>query len=504
MNPAPFALLPYQQAWCHDDSPVKVIEKSRRIGLSWAEAADSALLAASAKGMDTWYVGYNRDMAQEFIRDSGDWSRQYQLAASPMEEVALEDEDRDIQAFRINYPSGFRVTALSSRPSNLRGKQGRIVIDEAAFHDHLADLLKAALAMLMWGGQVHVISTHNGVDNPFNGLVQDVRAKRKPYSLHRITLDDALADGLYARICLVRGKRWTPEAEAAWRQELVEFYGEDSDEELFCVPRQSGGAWLPGTLIEARMGTAPVLRWTAPAGFDLLSEFDRRQAVATWLDGEVSPVLRTLDPKRDTGFGFDFGRTGDLSVFAPWQLQANMVRRFPFLLELRNMPFRQQEQTLFYIVDRLPRFACGAMDTRGNGQYLSEVAATRYGARIQQVWLTERWYMEHTGPFKAAFEDNGIVIPRDSEVYKDLRAFQVVGGVPRISDVRTTDARGGKRHGDAGMALLLGHFASLAAPAEEFAYEAVPVRRRSADDLEDDLDRPVRATAGLRRLGGIL
>ncbi|WP_230478196.1 hypothetical protein [Kingella kingae] len=42
----PMVLLPYQQRWIADPNPVKICEKSRRIGLSWAEAADSALLAA--------------------------------------------------------------------------------------------------------------------------------------------------------------------------------------------------------------------------------------------------------------------------------------------------------------------------------------------------------------------------------------------------------------------------------------------------------------------------
>lgn len=55
-------LLPYQRDWIADTSQVKVCEKSRRIGLSWAEAADAALTAASASGMDVLnkqtYYGY--------------------------------------------------------------------------------------------------------------------------------------------------------------------------------------------------------------------------------------------------------------------------------------------------------------------------------------------------------------------------------------------------------------------------------------------------------------
>ncbi len=35
-------LLPYQKTWLGDKSPVKVVEKSRRIGLTWAQALDDA------------------------------------------------------------------------------------------------------------------------------------------------------------------------------------------------------------------------------------------------------------------------------------------------------------------------------------------------------------------------------------------------------------------------------------------------------------------------------
>ena len=36
-------LLPYQKIWIADDSPLKIAEKSRRTGITWAEAADATL-----------------------------------------------------------------------------------------------------------------------------------------------------------------------------------------------------------------------------------------------------------------------------------------------------------------------------------------------------------------------------------------------------------------------------------------------------------------------------
>ncbi len=45
-------LLPYQQKWVSDKSAVKFYEKSRRIGITWAEALDNVLTAACSDGMD--------------------------------------------------------------------------------------------------------------------------------------------------------------------------------------------------------------------------------------------------------------------------------------------------------------------------------------------------------------------------------------------------------------------------------------------------------------------
>ena len=71
-------LLPYQKKWLDDKASVKVCEKSRRVGLTWAEAADAAVTAGSQKGLDVYYIGYSEDIAREFIRDVIDWSGHFQ------------------------------------------------------------------------------------------------------------------------------------------------------------------------------------------------------------------------------------------------------------------------------------------------------------------------------------------------------------------------------------------------------------------------------------------
>ncbi|WP_374557845.1 DNA-binding protein [Aquitalea pelogenes] len=152
----------------------------------------------------------------------------------------------------------------------------------------------------------------------------------------------------------------------------------------------------------------------------------------------------------------------DLSVHVPLIEMQNLVKRVPFILEMRNVPFRQQEQITFHLLDNLPGFAGGAFDARGNGQYLAEVAMQRYGAdRIHQVMLSESWYREHMPPVKAALEDGDLDgLPKDKDVLADMRAVQIIKGVPRIPDTRTTGEDKGKRHGDVAVGVALAVYAS--------------------------------------------
>lgn len=455
-------LLPFQARWQADTSAVKVAEKSRQIGFSWTEAGDDALLAASQTGMDVWYVGYNKEMAMEFIQDVAFWVRAYQLAAEPFEEIVVEDEAQDIQAYRIRFPSGYRVTALSSRPSNLRGKRGKVVIDEAAFHPDLPGLLKASMALLMWGGRVVVMSTHNGEENPFNDLITEIRAGKKPYSLHRVTFDDALAEGLYKRICRKLGRPWSEEAERAWYDELVTSYGDDAAEELFVIPRRGSGTFLSRVLVDSCLDPEiPIVRWTCTDEFTLWPEALRQTEAAAWCREHVGPILETIDPTWPCAVGEDFARSGDLTVILPLQRQPHLVWRAVCQIELRNVPFRQQEQILFYLLDRLPARWTGAMDARGNGQYLAEVAQQRYLGRITPVMLSAEWYREQMPRYKAAFEDRTILLPRHADVVDDHRLLQVDRGVAKIPDTAHTQGADGKqRHGDSAIAGALAIYAT--------------------------------------------
>lgn len=492
-------LLPYQKAWVEDKAQIKIAEKSRRTGLTFAEAADAVLNAAAAKdakGTDHFYVGSNKDMAIEFIDACAMWAKAFNKAASQIEQEIFEDTDKDILTFTIRFASGFKIQALSSRPSNLRGRQGNVTIDEAAFHDKLDEVLKAALALTMWEAKVRIISTHNGVENLFNELITDARAGKKRYSVHRITLDDAIEQGLYKRICQVKSLPWSIEAEQQWKQNLLSDTASEEDalEEYFCVPKAGGGAYLSRMLIESCMQPAPVYRFEGSKAFNRWPEDKRQAAMREWLEENLAPELINLNPKLSHTIGEDFGRSGDLTVMAPMEIGQDLVRRIPFMVELRNVPFKQQEQVFNAIADNLPKLQAGALDARGNGQYLAEQAGYRYGQeRMQAIMLSQAWYLENMPKLKAAFEDAKIIVPQDADILTDLRALQVIKGIPKLPDGNTA-TKDNQRHGDAAIAIAMAYYASLQ-DVTEYAYHRIP----KPHEQKDPLPRAIKTTAGFKR-----
>lgn len=502
----PMILLPYQARWHEDDSVVRLGEKSRRIGFSWGcHAAEGALEASrpGTKGMDQFYMGYNLGMAAENIGDVATFARAYGLAVSEItvrrhrESVVVTDssgavlrnEKKDITTYKVVFSSGHVYEALSSNPHNWRGRQGHARIDEAAFHPNLKEVVKAAMAFRLWGGRISITSTHNGEDNQFNLWVRDIGAGLLNWSLHRETFDDALREGFYRRVCLVRGIEWTPEGEAKYRAAAYADYPDqaDADEELSVIPKKGSGAYFSRVLVEqCQDGTIPIIRWQKET--DWVTNPERTREATQWCDEVLKPHLDAMPKNHRTAYAQDFGRSGDLSVMLPAQNDGGTKWRPPFVVELRNIPFDVQQLVLFYILDRVPLLQAALFDARGNGQSHAEAALQKYGAsRVVMVMLSVAWYAEHFPPYKAAYEDKSFVAPGGEDWIADHRRVVLKRGVPGIDDGHDKGSDGGQRHGDSAVAGVLLWAASRLAfsPIE---YTAAPNHRSRRWDGGDDRD----------------
>jgi len=409
-------LLRYQQkalAECSLHS-LLVIEKSRRIGLTWGLAAFAVLTAGARRGEggdDVSYISFSQEMTREFIDAAAMWAKAFLGVTADVNETLFDDVDehgntKAIKAFRINFASTFEITALSSAPRSLRGRKGVVIIDEAAFVDNLDELLKAALALLMWGGRVVVVSTHNGIDNPFNQLLDEIRSGRRKGGTFKITFQDAIGDGLYERICLVNGREATAAGGAAWEADIRSSYGDAAAEELDCIPATGAGAWLPPDLVIAAQ-----------------SEFAGKP---------------DLYAKGLCVIGRDIARRRDLAVMWLFELVGSILwlreRR-----EMRDVSFTEQEQIFDGLMKRYHVLRAG-VDQTGMGEGEGERAIARHGDRVQGILFTPAAKLDMAIAMKKRFEDGTIRIPDDAAIRADFRAIKRAKGTgDQVRLVNDTD-----------------------------------------------------------------
>jgi len=394
-------LLPYQRRTLDslfDGVSLLVIEKSRRIGLTWGLAAYAVLRAAaqpSAGGMNAWYMGYDMEMAREFIDTCAMWARAFGIAAEAVDEEML--DDRDVQAFRIRFASGFKIVALPSVPRALRGKQGLVIIDEAAFHKDLAEVLKAAVALLMWGGQVVVVSTHDGTSNPFNLMLDDVRSARRKGKTDTITFDQAIADGLYERVRMaadIKGRKILEKAE--WISDIRDTYGEDASEELDCIPKEGSGSWLdPGALAACEHPDAGQPELYKGGAYFMGRDIARRRDNAVIYGGEmVGDVLWLRDRWVQRG--------------ATFQAQDDETARL----------IRERRMVRYFI------------DQTGMGEKVVEDEQRRYGeSRVTGVLLTGPNRLDLAIALKDRVDRCLLRLPPKPEIRTDHRAIKKKGGI---------------------------------------------------------------------------
>lgn len=482
-------LMDHQATWINDRSPLKLCRKGRRTGITYAEALDDTLRAAAARsagGKNVFYVPDAKEKGLEFIGYAAHFARVMGEGLSDIEEYLFEDrqesgESKFITSWRIRFASGFRIAALSSRPASVRGLQGIVVFDEVAFHPDPRAVVNAANALLIWGGEIHMISSPNGVDNAFNDLEREANEGLNGYSVHTYSFYDAVRNGLFKRVCLING--WTPSQDVftEWYGLIVNSYGGDTaarDEELGGVPRQSGGAFLPLALIEARADkNIPVLRWKAPdEGFIDRTPDERRMIMDAFIRDEVDPVLNGL-PHETFFNGLDFGMKIDKSVLWVMWVDKLLRRRTALVVELTACPYDQQEQLLWHVLDRQKhpsskgRFGHVTMDANGSGATLAQRTRQRYSPQmVTELAPFDGWYLEIMTPFRAAFDNDLIAIPADRDVRDDLREIKVIRGVPKIPRAaRKKGEDGSKRHGDSAMACVYA-FAASRMPVVEYKY----------------------------------
>ena len=129
--------LPFQEAWIRDRSRIKLIEKSRQIGLSWSTAYD--IVREHAKDtarLDAWVSSRDDIQARLFLEDCKKFSEILHTAAEDLgaEILWTDDKKNAITSYVLRFANGLRIHSMSSNPDAQAGKRGTRLLDEFALH----------------------------------------------------------------------------------------------------------------------------------------------------------------------------------------------------------------------------------------------------------------------------------------------------------------------------------------------------------------------------------
>lgn len=244
--------LPYQLAWIRDDSPMRLAEKSVRIGWTYADAFKNVRKRLRHAKRDYLFATKDEPTAIEYVATCYQFAEIYNLTKSiisrGVEEWRVQRFDGegkdtgftdDVKVGVIKFDNGSRIIAFSSNPNAMRAFGGDVGLDEFAFHRAPEALWAAASGRVTWGFDIGVWSSHNGDGTLFYTFVREAQAGVGGWSYYRVTLHDAVEMGLVEKINATSGSNLSREAfiqAARDRARLPEVF----DQEYDCKPR--GGA----------------------------------------------------------------------------------------------------------------------------------------------------------------------------------------------------------------------------------------------------------------------
>ena len=455
VQPRPW-LLPYQARWVEDTSRVAIAVKSRQIGLSWCTAW-WATMRAGLLGETVYVAVYSADPRREWIADVVEWAEQTGQVFSLPSEQWVRDPGGDYQITRVRFASGGSVVALPALERALRGRRGHMVIDEAAYADHLARLVDACTAQRMWGHRLRLICTQPRPGAASWAGWYDLlsRAEVTPgWRLHTIPLADALTDGLYRRIAERNGQPATPDGEAKWELELRQDVGPAAAQELDCIPGQAEGAYLSPELVAARSVPCPIERWAWTADEAIAPAAVQEARMKRWLDSRLPQYLPSEHGRRYLGWDVATDPAGDPIVGVVLQHEPDGDARPLLMVEFRGLPDDRQRQVIEWLWKRMPLRGL-AIDATGVGQSLGRWAVQRWPGRAKAVSITRAWYGDALPAYRDALEQDVQSVPDHPDVRDDHRMVIVKDGLPRIGPERTVGSDGRQRHGDSVIALLM-------------------------------------------------
>jgi phage FluMu gp28-like protein len=394
--------LPYQLSWIHDDSPLRIIQKSRQVGITYTDAYDSVCKVSTLGArLDVWVSSRDEPQAKLYLQDCKLWARILHLVALDLGQVVL-DPKNSLSAHVLQFANGRRIYCLSSNPNALAGKRGHVKLDEFALHQDQRLLYRVAKPVTMWGGQLSIISTHRGASTLFNQIIRDILHNGNPmgWSLHTITIHTAVEQGIVEKISAQTGRLESRDHFLTRiRNECID--DEQWLQEYCCLPADENAAFITHDMITA----------CEDPNLKLLP-----------LDQLVASVSQpsTLNPQ--LFLGLDVARKQHLCVIDVGEKIGDLTRD-RLRIELLNRPFSKIKADLFRLL-ALPQLRRACIDATGLGAQLAEEAHDTFGSKVEPVVFTALAKERLAFALRTDFESVSLRIPPDPALRADLRGIK--------------------------------------------------------------------------------
>jgi phage FluMu gp28-like protein len=388
--------MPFQANWIKDRSRLKIVEKSRQIGFSYADSYDSVrLVAPKTARLPVWVTSRDIIQAKQYLLYSKRWAKVLNYAAEDLGEVVV-DKEKNLTAFVLQFANGLTINSLSSSPDAIAGKTGHIKADEFAVRslDLQRELYAIGKPATQWGGQFCIISTHRGVGSLFNTLITDIRQRGNPmgWSLHSVPIQKAVEEGIVEKINAATGEKETREEFLARiKRECID--EEQWLQEYCCIPADESSAFIT---------------------YDMIQGCEENSATKdfAYLEKCTNPLY----------IGFDVARTKHLSVIDVEEKVGDVFWE-RMRIELHNKKFAEQEFELNRLM-ALPAVRRCCIDSTGLGMQLAENMVSRWGYRAEAVRFSGAVKEELAFPLRAAHEDRTLRYSRDEKLRADLRGIK--------------------------------------------------------------------------------
>jgi phage FluMu gp28-like protein len=495
-------VLDYQKRWVEDRSKLKIADKGRQLGFSWA-----ATLRAIREGISTrlaWiFLSAGERQSKLLMEKAAEHVHAMGAVAEYVESSFF--EGTLLKQLELRLGNGTVIYGLPANPETARGYSGNTSLDEFAFHKDADKIYTALYPSITRGYSLEVISTPNGKQGKYfdlakkAGLVDgEARDPDSAWSAHRVDIYDAAAQGLAGMV---------PATSERLSQKLLD---------------DAAAAFAARGVVGTRHGVSlqRMVRFIAAlrAGVDLEEDWLQEyccQFISTaenfippellreCISSEASesmPPLFLLQEPGECFLGIDIGRHHDRTVFWLDRVTVGAVREPPLpgqpppqprktavarLVEtLNRTPFQQQMDRARELLslkrkngEYLIRRAC--IDATGMGAPLAEGLSTEFGPRVEPITFTAAAKEDMAFRTRRFLEGGQSLIPGSPDIQRAFASVKKV--VTATGNIRFDAERTEAGHADQFWAKALADLAADSAPVSHLSDGVIVGRPRAAE-----------------------